>query len=73
MVSLSSVGYQSSAKSDKWIHQAANAIKLQYRVGQDCADYPEPIGDPQQLAREARSLLKIWIESHDLKPEAQRI
>lgn len=59
----------------EWIHQPWRMpLSLQHQIG--CrigADYPEPIGDPQQLAREARSRLKMWIESHDLKPEAQRV
>ncbi len=48
--------------------------RLQQKIGCRIGlDYPEPIGDPTQLAREARSRLKSWIESHDMKPEAKRV
>ena len=49
-------------------------LSLQQRFG--CVigqHYPEPIGDPTQLAREARAKLKAWIEQHDLRPEAARV
>ena len=49
-------------------------MSLQQKIGCRIGlDYPEPIGDPAQLAREARSRLKSWIESHDMKSEAQRV
>ena len=49
-------------------------MSLQQKIGCRIGlDYPEPIGDPAQLGREARSRLKSWIESHDMKPEAQRV
>ena len=59
----------------EWIHQPWRMpLSLQHKYGcQIGLQYPEPIGDPQQLAREARTKLKSWIETHDLKPEAQRV
>ncbi|HBX25830.1 MAG TPA: deoxyribodipyrimidine photolyase [Gammaproteobacteria bacterium] len=59
----------------EWIHQPWRMpLSLQKKIGCRIGlDYPEPIGDPAQLAREARSRLKSWIESHDMKPEAQRV
>ena len=32
-----------------------------------------PIGEPTQLAREARARLKAWIEQHDLRAETARV
>ena len=59
----------------EWIHTPWRMpSQLQTRVG--CAigvQYPAPIGDPLQLAREARARLKQWIETHDLRPEASRV
>ena len=49
-------------------------LSLQQRFG--CVigkHYPEPIGEPTQLAREARAKLKLWIEQHDLRPETARV
>ncbi|MBU26085.1 MAG: deoxyribodipyrimidine photolyase [Gammaproteobacteria bacterium] len=59
----------------EWIHQPWRMPpRLQQKIGCRIGlDYPEPIGDPTQLAREARSRLKSWIESHDMKPEAKRV
>ena len=59
----------------EWIHQPWRMpLSLQHKYGcQIGLHYPEPIGDPQQLAREARTKLKSWIEMHDLRPEAQRV
>ena len=59
----------------EWIHQPWRMpLSLQQKIGCRIGlDYPEPIGDPAQLGREARSRLKSWIESHDMKPEAQRV
>ena len=59
----------------EWIHTPWKMpLSLQQRFG--CVigqHYPEPIGDPTQLAREARAKLKAWIEQHDLRPEAARV
>lgn len=59
----------------EWIHQPWRMpLSLQKKIGCRIGlDYPEPIGDPAQLAREARSRLKSWIDSNDMKPEAQRV
>lgn len=58
-----------------WIHQPWKMPKsMQEGVG--CVigrDYPTPVGDPVQMAREARARLSHWISTHDLKPEAQRV
>jgi len=59
----------------EWIHQPWRMpLSLQYKYGcQIGLHYPVPVGDPQHLAREARAKLKLWIDSHDLKSEAQRV
>ena len=59
----------------EWIHQPWRMSQsLQQKYGcQIGLQYPEPIGDPQQLAREARNKLKFWIDTHDMRPEAQRV
>ena len=59
----------------EWIHQPWRMpLSVQKKIGCRIGlDYPEPIGDPVQLAREARSRLKSWIDLHDMKPEAQRV
>jgi deoxyribodipyrimidine photo-lyase len=60
---------------DEWIHMPWRMpVRQQERVG--CLigrDYPMPIGDALQLAREARARLKDWIQTHDLQPEAARV
>jgi deoxyribodipyrimidine photo-lyase len=59
----------------EWIHEPWRMpLSMQRAVGCEVGlHYPEPIGDPIQLARVARMRLKAWIETHDLKPEAQRV
>ncbi len=59
----------------EWIHQPWRMpVSLQQKIGcQIGTHYPEPIGDPAQLAREARAKLKQWIDTHDLRPEAKRV
>jgi deoxyribodipyrimidine photo-lyase len=58
-----------------WIHKPWKMpVSQQHRIG--CLigrDYPSPIGDPAQLAREAKDCLKRWIEAHDLRSESQRV
>ncbi len=59
----------------EWIHQPWRMpFSLQERVGcQVGLHYPKPIGDPSQLAREARAKLKQWTTSNDLRIEAARV
>ena len=59
----------------EWIHQPWRMSQsLQQKHGCHIGlQYPAPIGDPQQLAREARDKLKLWIDTHDMRPEAQRV
>ena len=59
----------------EWIHQPWRMpLSMQRAVGCEIGlNYPEPIGDQTQLARVARMRLKAWIETHDLKREAQRV
>ncbi|MDC0883027.1 FAD-binding domain-containing protein [Litorivicinus sp.] len=59
----------------EWIHQPWRMpLSMQRAVGCEMGlHYPAPIGDPAQLARVARMRFKAWIETHDLKPEAQRV
>jgi deoxyribodipyrimidine photo-lyase len=59
----------------EWIHDPWR-MPLSFQEKYGCRiglHYPEPVGEPQQLAREARNKLKLWIDTHDLKPEAQRV
>ena len=59
----------------EWIHQPWRMpYSLQERVGCRVGlHYPKPIGDPSQLAREARAKLKQWTTSNDLRIEAARV
>jgi deoxyribodipyrimidine photo-lyase len=59
----------------EWVHTPWRMpLQLQQRfsclIGQH---YPEPIGDPVQLGREARAKISAWIEQHDMRPEAARV
>jgi len=58
-----------------WIHAPWQMpLSLQQRFG--CViglDYPEPVGDPVEMARVARARLTDWIRTNDLKPEAARV
>jgi len=60
---------------DEWIHTPWRMPeRLQQRTGCHIGrDYAAPIGDPIQLAREAKARLAQWIATHDLKPEASRV
>lgn len=59
----------------EWIHTPWRMpLSMQRQFG--CLighDYPEPVGDPVQMAREARARFTDWIASHDLKTEAARV
>ena len=59
----------------EWIHQPWRMSQsLQQKHGCHIGlQYPAPTGDPQQLAREARDKLKLWIDTHDMRREAQRV
>ena len=58
-----------------WVHTPWRMpVSMQHQCG--CLigrDYPEPVGDPVQMAREARERLTNWISTHDLSGEAQRV
>lgn len=58
-----------------WIHQPWKLPESKQRAFKCVVgvDYPEPVGDPVQLAREARARLKAWMVERDLKPEAMRV
>ena len=59
----------------EWIHQPWRMpLSLQKRVGcQVGVHYPKPIGDPSQLAREARVKLKYWSSRNEMEIEAMRV
>lgn len=64
-----------SALPTEWIHTPwrmphSLQLKLGVVIG---LKYPDPIGDPIQMAREARARIGDWIHKHDLKAEAQRV
>lgn len=58
-----------------WVHTPWRMpVSMQHQCG--CIigrDYPEPVGDPVQMAREARARLTDWITTHDLSVEAARV
>ena len=64
-----------SAVPSEWIHTPWRMpLSMQQQYG--CLigkDYPEPVGDPVLMARQARARLSEWIATHDLKPEAARV
>jgi deoxyribodipyrimidine photo-lyase len=59
----------------EWIHTPWK-MPLQHQQRFGCLigqHYPEPIGDPVQLSREARAKISAWIAQHDMRPEAARV
>lgn len=58
-----------------WIHQPWRMpLTMQQRFGVLIGrDYPEPIGDPVQMARDAKHRLSGWIAEHAMGTEARRV